>query len=743
MCCARAFVRTHRRLVPARWLIGGIILLLLTPVPLPAQPAADGPTLETPLKTGVQALRQDNPGRAASLLTTVVDAQPGYVSPDRGAAAYWLGLARQQQERMDDARTAWINGHRAVTSNGAFDVRLADAYLRSIFTDDTIRPDRAAAAKVYQQLLQRTDEALAPAEATIIRRHAAQAALLMTEDQRARLSAQALDDTSWTLRDGAGAYLTTWWRQHDPAPATPQNERIEEHLERVAIALERYPDPTRPSGLDDRGETYVRYGPPHLQREITYNDAGFVLDVFRFGVNVSSFEFPDNEVWTYPQVHHAAYFIFIEEEKDRYRVGSSADLIPRRLASAFSNSERHLNRAVSALAAMEYIFRDLALYHPDFGTLYDKIANYANWQEMNATQYRATGRVPAGTTMRTVGSGIGQQRHVFSSPAFGIGTPSQFIQRTSMEQKTLDARARQIRQQVLPPQTTRIFGNLDSLSLMVRTARFLEPNGATRTEVYWGTLARHLRPDDEEHAGKNTLVKLTAVEYTDDFDRRRTRNKWYNTSAATDADGLMVPGGFSLTSAADTYHLGLQWEQYAADLSGDHVRLDDQLRVATRRLDTLSALRATPDQLEMSDLKPLRTGADFMARGASLDAATPYPFARIAPDASLLLYFELYHLGLTDDAQTRYTVEYDVMRRTERGRLARLFRGDKEDRTTARTTYEGDSRTAREQILIDLSEWQDEQSGTLTITVRVTDEVTGQQVERSIDFEVQPRPESS
>jgi hypothetical protein len=83
-------------------------------------------------------------------------------------------------------------------------------------------------------------------------------------------------------------------------------------------------------------------------------------------------------------------------------------------------------------------------------------------------------------------------------------------------------------------------------------------------------------------------------------------------------------------------------------------------------------------------------------------------------------------------------VEYDVMRQAERGRIARLFRGDKEDRTTASTTYEGDSRRAQEQILIDLSEWPEDESGTLTVTVRIMDEVTGQQVERAIDFEVTP-----
>lgn len=744
MRCAHIYIRPS--LLHLFLFVAGTVLVTFDVSRAQAQSQyADGQNttdgLVSSLEAGRDALENDQLAHAESLLKTVFDAQPGYVSPQHGAAAYWLGRVYDQQDKADKARAAWDIGQEAMSAQGTFDLRLAHAYLRTA-PQPELGYDRATTVDVYRQLLRYADSSLTRSEAAIVKRHAAQAALLMTEDERARVSNDAPQDTSWTLNDGAGAFLVEWWRQQDPAPATPENERTEEHIQRVAFAQAEYPHATRTSGLDDRGETYVRYGPPYLERSITYNDAGFVLDVFRFGVNVSSFEFPKNEIWTYPQIHHAAYFIFVEDD-DHYYIGSSSDLIPRRLSNTFSNSDRHLNRAVSALAAMRYIFRDLALYHSDFGTLYNDIDNYASWQEMNATQFRATGRAPAGTTVRTVGAGIGQEQLVFSSPSLGIGTPSQFVQRTAMEQKTLDYHAERIRTKELPPQTTAIFDDVESLSLTMRTARFLEPNGATRTEVYWGTLASNLSLD-EEYADKSSLVKLTAVEYTPDFDRRRTRGKWYDTGPAAGQQGLIIPGTFSIKSASDIYHIGLQWEQYSADLSGRHIQLDDQLRVTTRRLDTLAALNATPSQLEMSDLKPLLpSGSDEALATASLDSASPYPFDRIGPEASLLLYFEIYHLGFNGDDQTRYSVEYDVTRRTERGRLTRLFRGDGEESTTASTTYEGDNRTAKEQILIDLSDWENEKPGALTVTVRVTDEVTGQQVERAIDFEIVPRQPDS
>ncbi len=721
---------------------GGLLLLIIWAPATQAQSDSASARALSPSEgvpqtfaAGLQALQRDELAQAESLLTTVVSTQPGYVSMQHGAAAYWLGRAHERQKKRAAARRVWVAGQETLAARGVFNLRLADVYLRAAPTLLT-GYDRSVAVDVYRQLLLHADSSLTADESAIVTRHAAHVALMMTDAERRRITDDDLHDTLWSFKAGAGTALLEWWRRHDPAPATAENERIEEHLGRVATAQATYPDPERSTQMDDRGETYVRYGSPYLEREITYNDASFVLDVFRFGVNVSSFEFPKNEIWTYPQIHHGAYFIFVEDN-DRYYIGTSSDLMPRRLTNTFSNSERHQNRAVSALAAMEYIFRDLALYHSDFGLLYDQIANYASWQEMKATEYRATGQVPAGTRMQRVGAGIGQQRLAFSSPVFGIGMPSQFVQSTSTEQRTLDMQARRLRREVMPPQATDLFNDLDSIAIATRIARFLEPNGQTRTEVYWGTQSRELRLDEDD-ADKSSLIKLTAVSYDTEYTRRGTKDKWYSVDAAPDEGGLVVPGLFSINGMSGTYHLGLQWEQYTADMRGERVALNEQLRIATRRVDTLSALSAAPDRLEMSDLRPMLPDEDFLASGASTEAATPYPFDQIAADASLVLYFELYHLGFGSDDKTRYTVEYDVMRRAERSRIARLFRGDKEDRTTASTTYEGDTRHTEEQILIDLSEWSEDASGTLTVTVRVTDEVTGQQVERAIDFEVTP-----
>jgi hypothetical protein len=63
----------------------------------------------------------------------------------------------------------------------------------------------------------------------------------------------------------------------------------------------------------------------------------------------------------------------------------------------------------------------------------------------------------------------------------------------------------------------------------------------------------------------------------------------------------------------------------------------------------------------------------------------------------------------------------------------RLRRGQ-EDRIAARTDLSGSSRTAQELIALDLSAW--EGTGEVEVTIRVTDTVSGQQVARSLFFEL-------
>jgi GWxTD domain-containing protein len=98
---------------------------------------------------------------------------------------------------------------------------------------------------------------------------------------------------------GRADYARRFWRDHDPDIATPENEAQLEYWARVAQAYFLYYDPVRRE-WDERGEVYVRYGPPDFA---TYNPVGASLYGARmYGTTALSGQvaFPINMlVWTY------------------------------------------------------------------------------------------------------------------------------------------------------------------------------------------------------------------------------------------------------------------------------------------------------------------------------------------------------------------------------------------------------------------------------------------------------------
>ena len=86
-----------------------------------------------------------------------------------------------------------------------------------------------------------------------------------------------------------------FWKEHDPDLATPENEAQLEYWSRVTQAYFLFFDPRRRE-WDQRGEIYVRYGPPRLR---DYNPIG-ARTRFQMGVYGN---YPMNAlVWTYPEL---------------------------------------------------------------------------------------------------------------------------------------------------------------------------------------------------------------------------------------------------------------------------------------------------------------------------------------------------------------------------------------------------------------------------------------------------------
>ena len=734
---------------PLLGLLGGLLLSFCSG-PLAAQAQLRVPDIQNlagapQVEAGVELLRAGRPDAAASLLRSALDTDSTLVSPTHGAAAYWLGKAHERADRPDEAQSTWRTGVRTLWSVGQFDARLADAYLRGL-TPDQLRGERLYAVDVYRALLGRVGPDTSEALQSVFRRRVAQVAPLMADSALARViqGDRTAGPEGWTFRPEAGAALTEWWRGFDPFPATDENERLEEHLTRLVRGRQNFTCAERVSALDDRGLVQLRFGRPYKRQALSYEDGEFFREVHRFGVNVPPSSFPESEIWLYTHIDESGFYLFAEEDtSDCFRQATANELMPGYLTRQRADTDRGLNIAYSAVMAMRAIYQELALYHINFSTRYSKIANYAGWQEMQAMAERSAGGASgsAGQRSTEVGAGVGQTRRVFSNPSLGFDYPTRFVTRMVSRAEREDRQAVERREEAMPRQHTTLLDGAARLPVSVRTARFLDPDGTTRTEVYWGVPAAELSVEQGDSLA-SSLVNLSATRYDEEHQLSQRKRQRYRVEVEGDADPRMiVPPPLTLEGATDRYHLGLQWGQYQLwpSESSAEKRLGPKRRMATARADSLEPLRAEGASVEASDVKVLTlpdTTAGALANPT--EQASPYPFRTLSTDTPLVLSFEVYHLAYGADDRTRYTVAYEAEGETKRG-WTRLFRGTDTQRTSTEMTVEGTDRRTQETILLDLSEIERDEPQDVRVTVRVTDEVTGATVSRDVEFVLRPR----
>ena len=107
--------------------------------------------------------------------------------------------------------------------------------------------------------------------------------ILTIEEQRA-----------YKITSHKGNLLLKAWRRRDPSPATPENERYAEHIQRLDHARRYYSSP-QPRGYDDRGMIWIRYGEPD----------NYIFMQFPRKIRA-------NEGWAYQRYEPPMIFNFIE-----------------------------------------------------------------------------------------------------------------------------------------------------------------------------------------------------------------------------------------------------------------------------------------------------------------------------------------------------------------------------------------------------------------------------------------------
>jgi len=337
---------------------------------------------------------------------------------------FWGVLLTEGKAVAQDLPSLWLPDTRQTRLSW---LEAADRYIREVFTQrDSAR--YFSATQLYIRMLAMLDDSLSEAEVKILAPHI-QALRAIDTYGKAYVSGKALQ---------------RWWQRQDPRPSTPQNERLEEHLERWAYAMRYY---SFRGQLDDRGLVYICYGPPSRKTSVRLDNAHYRRQVLDREPTLSLSDFSENEFWVYSQIHKDLHFLFIRKKGEGYRIGTSHQLIP----GGLYQSPR---RVMALLRTLEEIYRQLAIYHIDYGVLYDEIATYIMAVES---------RIP--------------QSELPSAIAFAQEILSKVQQQDFMIYE---------RQKALRPSFySSLFDHIDSLAIQLRIVRFLADDSTTRIEVYW------------------------------------------------------------------------------------------------------------------------------------------------------------------------------------------------------------------------------------------------------------------
>ncbi len=438
------------------------------------------------------------------------------------------------------------------------------------------------------------------------------------------------------LAPDAGLDLVAWWDGQDPLPATPENERLALHLDRVAQAERRFADPS-PRGFDDRGAVLVRLGEPDVVRELRSQ----TLLLSRSSLAVGT---PDNALWVYDGGRLG--FLFVEEGRT-WREASPVDLLPPGL--------RMIRQGQLHPRAPEWAKTSALAFHDLMGAIAAVIPQYAlALPTVDALHFEITGDALEAGMSPTRFAEKPSVSQTFSSGGTAGDVPqivAFLFEEIEAERRQADRATRDLVSGVDLPAVA-------EMPVAVRAARFRGPGGRTRLEVAWA-------PEPGAFVGLGSGLAVRSVATVAETGGRGQGDR---TERASPLPSFATRPGQTTPVEAATFEttgrrLSVAVQVDALDAEGA------TLRRGVARVGPLVPLAESPGGLLVSDPFPHLVPAD--AVGAISEATRDqaerararwrYPYDVVVPGALVGVTVEAYDLG-TRSGRSDYEVERAVYR---------------------------------------------------------------------------------
>ena len=488
-----------------------------------------------------------------------------------------------------------------------------------------------------------------------------------------------------------GAALEAWWRRQDPLPATSANERAVEHLLRVAAAEEAFGADT-PTGLDARGETFVRFGMPTRRRVVDFESDLFIARAIRDEPSIRRTDFPRNEAWHYPALGPDVYFVFVER-RGTYEEGQPLDLIPRALQGGGLNVATS-DRARLLGQTLRWIYKDLYPYSSD-------IRN----------------------RLLTLDSTVGGDGAAFR------GNTALALQGEIDRARREDAETRAARDARIPPAASRVRPR--PFGVARQSAIFLDGPLSDPTYavwVGWSPLAAPLVvvADSLAEIGlspERFVVSTTVVEYGPSYERAEVAET--RRVLGTDGTGprWAVAGGLPSDG-----HVAVEWDLYPATEAGD-VLPPGAVAAEVHRVDTLDVAQA--GVLRLSGVLSVDALAALAMREVERGEAfpPPQPAPALRSGEPLAVYYEVY------TTTPGVTVEVEV--RATKIRDGRILRPGQDISTASASRYVLNEPRRPELAIVEVGDLAGVDR--VRVDVVVTDVEAAESVSQSVTFDLDER----